>query len=63
LEAAEKLEQLRALESGIRIRVWETKHSSLRIDAPEDVAGATDMLRRLEIAPREFRVGQSVSGR
>lgn len=32
LEDAEKLEQLRALEHGIRIRVWETNHPSLRID-------------------------------
>ena len=37
LEDAEKLEQLRALEHGIPIRVWETKHSSLRIDRPEEL--------------------------
>ncbi len=37
LEDAEKLEQLRALEHGIPIRVWETKHASLRVDTPEDV--------------------------
>ena len=40
-----KLEQLRALEQGIRIRVWETTHSSLRIDSPEDVPGAVAQLR------------------
>ena len=45
LEEAEKLEQLRALEQGIRIRVWETTHSSLRIDRPEDVHGAVAQLR------------------
>lgn len=38
LEEAEKLEQLRALEYGIPIRVWETRHASLRIDNPEDVS-------------------------
>lgn len=48
LEDVEKLEQLRALEHGIPIRVWETKHPSLRIDRPEDVSAATDRLRRGE---------------
>ncbi|HEY9869538.1 MAG TPA: 3-deoxy-manno-octulosonate cytidylyltransferase [Candidatus Obscuribacterales bacterium] len=37
LEAAESLEQLRALENGIRIRVMETSYRSLAIDVPEDV--------------------------
>jgi len=32
LEDREKLEQLRALEHGIRIKVWETKLESLRVD-------------------------------
>jgi 3-deoxy-manno-octulosonate cytidylyltransferase (CMP-KDO synthetase) len=45
LEEAEKLEQLRALEHGIRIRVWETSHQSLRIDSPEDVPVAVTQLR------------------
>jgi 3-deoxy-manno-octulosonate cytidylyltransferase (CMP-KDO synthetase) len=45
LEEAEKLEQLRALEYGIPIRVWETTHASLRIDSPEDVPGALQRLR------------------
>ncbi len=40
LEEAEKLEQLRALENGIPIRVWETAHGSLRIDCPEDLPAA-----------------------
>jgi len=48
LEEAEKLEQLRALEHGIRIRVWETTHASLRIDSPEDVPGALEQLRNHE---------------
>ncbi|NKB82663.1 MAG: 3-deoxy-manno-octulosonate cytidylyltransferase [Nitrospirales bacterium] len=37
LEDAEKLEQLRALEWGIPITVWETTHDSFRIDTPEDL--------------------------
>ncbi|MBX3343053.1 MAG: 3-deoxy-manno-octulosonate cytidylyltransferase [Nitrospira sp.] len=45
LEDAEKLEQLRALENGIRIRVWETSQMSLRIDSPEDVPVALTQLR------------------
>ena len=38
LERAERLEQLRALENGARIRVIVTEHESLGVDAPEDVA-------------------------
>jgi 3-deoxy-manno-octulosonate cytidylyltransferase (CMP-KDO synthetase) len=48
LEEAEKLEQLRALEQGIRIRVWETTHASLRIDSPADIPGALKQLRSHE---------------
>jgi len=47
LEGAEKLEQLRALEHGIRIRVWETKHDSLRIDTPADLRQAESVLARM----------------
>ena len=44
LEEAEKLEQLRALEYGLPIMVWETVHESLRIDTPEDLAVAESLL-------------------
>jgi 3-deoxy-manno-octulosonate cytidylyltransferase (CMP-KDO synthetase) len=37
LEAAEKLEQLRALEYGFRIRVVETQFDSLEVDVPGDI--------------------------
>lgn len=40
LEETEKLEQLRALEHGIPIHVWETTHTSLRIDTKEDLEKA-----------------------
>lgn len=49
LEEAEKLEQLRALEHGITIRVWETKHESLRVDTPADAASVSEALQRLEV--------------
>ncbi len=40
LEEAEKLEQLRALEHGARIRLVVTKHRGLGVDTPEDLAAA-----------------------
>ena len=40
LEQAEKLEQLRALEMGARIRVVLTKDRSIGVDTPEDLAAA-----------------------
>ncbi len=36
LERAEKLEQLRALEHGARLRVVATRHQSIGVDTPED---------------------------
>lgn len=47
LEEAEQLEQLRALEHGIRIRVWETERPSLRIDTREDLEKGAVVLQRL----------------
>jgi len=38
LEQAERLEQLRAIENGFRIRVVETEYDSLGVDTPEDLA-------------------------
>ena len=55
LEDAEKLEQLRALDHGIRIRVWETKHASLRVDRPEDVPEVAERLRDFEAVKRELQ--------
>lgn len=37
LEEAERLEQLRALENGYRIRVVETEYESLGVDTPQDL--------------------------
>jgi 3-deoxy-manno-octulosonate cytidylyltransferase (CMP-KDO synthetase) len=50
LEEAEKLEQLRALEYRIPIRVWETKHESLRVDTPADALSVSETLRQLELS-------------
>jgi 3-deoxy-manno-octulosonate cytidylyltransferase (CMP-KDO synthetase) len=44
LEQAEKLEQLRALESGITIAVAVVEHDSLGIDTPEDLERVRQLL-------------------
>lgn len=44
LEASEKLEQLRYLEYGKRIRMVETDHGSIGIDTPEDLEKARKIL-------------------
>jgi len=43
LEVTEQLEQLRLLEAGVRIRVWETKQASLRVDTPADLERAENL--------------------
>ncbi|BCA54048.1 3-deoxy-manno-octulosonate cytidylyltransferase [Nitrospira sp. KM1] len=63
LEDAEKLEQLRALENGMRIRVWETKHASLRVDTPEDVPEVADKLQKFEVLKRELNLTRGPAGR
>lgn len=47
MEQAEKLEQLRYLENGIRIRMIETDEVSVKIDVPEDLAKAEAFLNSL----------------
>jgi 3-deoxy-manno-octulosonate cytidylyltransferase (CMP-KDO synthetase) len=44
LEASEKLEQLRYLEYGKRIKMVETTHGSIGIDTPEDLEKARKLL-------------------
>ena len=45
LELAEKLEQLRVLENGFRIKVVETEHESIGVDTPFDLEKVIDRLR------------------
>jgi 3-deoxy-manno-octulosonate cytidylyltransferase (CMP-KDO synthetase) len=44
LERAEALEQLRALEHGIRIKAIETAHETIGVDTPEDLARVRALL-------------------
>lgn len=46
LEAAEKLEQLRALENGIEIGVVKVDYDSVGVDVPADVARVEKLLKR-----------------
>lgn len=46
LEHAERLEQLRALENGIRIRMVETAVPTLSVDIPEDIIRVENYLTR-----------------
>src|SRR5262249_37786533 len=54
LEDAEKLEQLRALEHGIPIRVWETTYGSLRVDTTEDIEPVAEKLQQFDVTKREL---------
>ncbi len=47
LEQAERLEQLRALENGFKIRVVETEYESFGVDTPQDLERARYLFERL----------------
>ena len=49
LENAEKLEQLRAIENGYRIKVIETVYDSIEVDAPEDIRKVEEFLNTFKI--------------
>ena len=44
MERAEALEQLRAVEHGIRIKAVETRHDAIGVDTPEDLARVRQMM-------------------
>lgn len=46
LEKLEKLEQLRALEHGAKIRVLQVRKAGIGVDTPEDARAAEELLRR-----------------
>ena len=46
LESAEKLEQLRALEYGFRIKVAESPFDSVEVDTPEDIKKVEELMDR-----------------
>ena len=45
LEQLERLEQLRALENGFKIRVVETEYDSLGVDTPEDLGKVVELFQ------------------
>jgi 3-deoxy-manno-octulosonate cytidylyltransferase (CMP-KDO synthetase) len=54
LEDDEKLEQLRALEYGFRIKVVETSHDSIEVDTPEDIKRVEEMMCRSDPCPERI---------
>lgn len=45
LEKVEKLEQLRVIENGYKIKLIETKFDTIGIDTPEDLVKATELIK------------------
>jgi 3-deoxy-manno-octulosonate cytidylyltransferase (CMP-KDO synthetase) len=59
LEQAESLEQLRALENGVRVHVLVTKHGSPGVDTPADAEVLAASLRNAPMSPAGPRLQKS----
>ncbi len=46
LEGAERLEQLRALDHGVRVRVARVQHDSIGVDTPADARRVVQLLKK-----------------
>ncbi|RMF84201.1 MAG: 3-deoxy-manno-octulosonate cytidylyltransferase [Nitrospinota bacterium] len=55
LEQVEKLEQLRALEHGYRIKVGTTRYTSIGVDTPEDLERVKRLMQQSSSAPPSLR--------
>ena len=55
LEQVESLEQLRALENGVRVHVLVTKHGSPGVDTPADAKAVAASLRQAPAPPAGLR--------
>ncbi|MDD4939800.1 MAG: 3-deoxy-manno-octulosonate cytidylyltransferase [Candidatus Omnitrophica bacterium] len=53
LERVERLEQLRVLEEGFRIKVIETKYDTIGVDTPEDLEKVREYLKKTPGAPAD----------
>jgi 3-deoxy-manno-octulosonate cytidylyltransferase (CMP-KDO synthetase) len=58
LERCESLEQLRALENGVRVHVLVTKHGSPGVDTPPDAETVAASLREASASPTRRRLQQ-----
>ncbi|HUK16672.1 MAG TPA: 3-deoxy-manno-octulosonate cytidylyltransferase [Bryobacteraceae bacterium] len=52
LEEAERLEQLRAIENGFKIRVVETEYESVGVDTPEDLERVAELIEASVLSVR-----------
>ena len=62
LEEAERLEQLRALENGYRIRVVETEYESLGVDTPDDLERVSRLFEASLCAATSYRGPDFIRG-